>query len=605
MKFRTVVLLGILAVVVFGLAATVIAVGVTLDRAARTDLVEDLVSSRQVFEDFADYRQSLVGANARVTAEEPRLKAVVATEEVSRETILGVAGELGRVLGSDLLLLLDAQAQILCDLADPEATGDLSMNPTVAKALAEGEAKGIFTDAERAYQVHASRVVFGSRTVGILVVGQAIDDATADTVRRQTQSEVVVELNGRAIAKSAFAGLPVHRETLAKALAEVLQGKKPIEVSLGGVRFLATAAAYPRYEGSARLRYMVLRSLDRALAPKRRLLGLLFGIAVLGVFLALVVAVVLSRRLSRPVDALVALARQISAGQLEERALLAGPREIQALGSSLNQMAGELAVSRREIIAKERLEKEMEVACRIQTSMLPKNMLISGLDVAGRMEPASEVGGDYYDVLPALDGCWLAVGDVAGHGLNAGLIMLMIQSVVSAVTKADPVAPPHRVWTVLNEVYFDNVLLRLDRREHTTLALLRYYADGRVIVAGAHEHILVCHKTTGRVDAMATLGTWLGLVKDATGEVVDTTFLLEEGDLLVLYTDGAIEAMDAQGEQFGLERLCRAIEEHAAESVAQVRDHLCQAILTWVHKPTDDLTVLVARHQKGCAYLGG
>jgi sigma-B regulation protein RsbU (phosphoserine phosphatase) len=597
MKFRTVVLLGILAVVVFGLAATVIAVGVTLERAARGELVADLVSTREVFEDLAGYRQSLVAANARVTAEEPRLKAVVASEEVSRDTIVGVAEEIGRVLGSDLFLLLDARAQILCDLANPQAKGDLSQNPTVAKALKNGDAEGIFTDAQRAYQVHASRLVFGTTTVGVLVVGQAIDDEAAETVRRQTRAEVVVELEGKTVARSGFVDGQVSSAALAEALRPVAGGDAPSEVSLGGVRYLAIAAPYPAYHGAARLRYVVLRSLDRALAIQRRLYVLLFGIAALGVALALAVAVGVSRRLSRPLDALVALTRRVSAGQLEERVTPAGPREIQALGISLNDMAQELAVSRRELVAKERLEKEMEVAQRIQISMLPKNMLISGLEVCARMEPASEVGGDYYDVLPATDGCWLAIGDVAGHGLNAGLVMLMIQSVVSAATKSDPVAPPNRVWSVLNQVYFDNVLQRLDRREHTTLALLRYYKDGRVIMAGAHEHVLVWRKATGRVEAMATLGTWLGLVQDATAEVVDTSFLLEDGDLLVLYTDGAIEAMDKRGEQFGLERLCREIEGHADKSVAQVRDHLCLGILAWAEDRSDDVTVVVARHE--------
>ena len=76
--------------------------------------------------------------------------------------------------------------------------------------------------------------------------------------------------------------------------------------------------------------------------------------------------------------------------------------------------------TRRQVAERERLEKEMEIATRIQTSILPRDVTVPGLEIAATMRTATEVGGDYYDVIPVDDGCWMGIGDVAGHGLGTG-----------------------------------------------------------------------------------------------------------------------------------------------------------------------------------------
>src|SRR5205814_931340 len=119
------------------------------------------------------------------------------------------------------------------------------------------------------------------------------------------------------------------------------------------------------------------------------------------------------------------------------------------------------------------------------------------IELAAHMLPAAEVGGDYYDVLPTDDGCWIGIGDVAGHGLNAGLVMMMVQSVVTALVQSNPKADPTDHVVRLNEVLFENIRHRLGRDEHVTLSLLRYSEDGSLRWAGAHENLLVVHKDGG------------------------------------------------------------------------------------------------------------
>ena len=89
------------------------------------------------------------------------------------------------------------------------------------------------------------------------------------------------------------------------------------------------------------------------------------------------------------------------------------------------------------------LESELAIAHRIQTSILPRVLSVPGMEIAAAMQTATEVGGDYYDLLPTADGgFWLGIGDVSGHGLNAGLVMLMLQSGLASLMRSDACVDP-------------------------------------------------------------------------------------------------------------------------------------------------------------------
>jgi phosphoserine phosphatase RsbU/P len=213
------------------------------------------------------------------------------------------------------------------------------------------------------------------------------------------------------------------------------------------------------------------------------------------------------------------------------------------------------------------------------------------------MEPADDVGGDYYDVFARPDGAWLVVGDVSGHGLNAGLIMLMVQSAMAGIAETRPDATPAELVALLNAVLFDNISRRLGSNEYVTLVVIRYSLDGRLVFAGAHEHILVCRRDTGRVERIATPGPWLAIRRDLRGVAVDTCMELRDGDVLVLFTDGLIEAMNAEGEQFDMRRLCEVVELHRHEPADAIRSRVLSAVHDWMATQEDDLSILVARYR--------
>jgi serine phosphatase RsbU (regulator of sigma subunit) len=243
----------------------------------------------------------------------------------------------------------------------------------------------------------------------------------------------------------------------------------------------------------------------------------------------------------------------------------------------------------------QRLEKEMEIAARIQTSLVQKTVGVPGLDIAAVMIPATEVGGDYYDVVPFEGGCWLGVGDVAGHGLQTGLVMLIIQSVVSALVRDSPHASPLELVRTLNAVMFESVRQRMGQDEHATLLLLRY-EDGRVVHSGAHEEVVVYRAKERRCERVETMGPVLGAVADVGGTLAEGGFDLGLDDVMVLYTDGLTDAMNAGGLTFGVDRACAIVEATADGSPASaVLDALLRGVRAWTSAPRDDISVVVVR----------
>jgi sigma-B regulation protein RsbU (phosphoserine phosphatase) len=264
----------------------------------------------------------------------------------------------------------------------------------------------------------------------------------------------------------------------------------------------------------------------------------------------------------------------------------------------MNFMATELERSRKALASTtRRLEQELEIASNIQTSILPRMLEVKRLEIAAKMVPATEVGGDYYDVLPVDDGCWIGIGDVAGHGVTAGLVMMMMQSVVAAMTRNQPMAAPKDVVSLLNAILYENIRHRLATDSHVTATLLRYTSDGKVVFAGRHEDLIVYRAATQRCERIATPGMWLGIERDIRDGTFDSELALADGDMLVLYTDGVIEARDAGKREFGDDRLCDVIERHRGESVDRILDQVVTAVQAWTAQQRDDVTLVVMRYR--------
>jgi phosphoserine phosphatase RsbU/P len=252
--------------------------------------------------------------------------------------------------------------------------------------------------------------------------------------------------------------------------------------------------------------------------------------------------------------------------------------------------------SRQELkTARDALWGEMEVAKRIQTALLPTNRGVGPYEVAARMQPAHEVGGDYYDIIETEHGGrWVAIGDVSGHGVESGLVMMMTQTSILALVERNPELTPAGVFRAVNTVLVENIS-RLHTGRYMTLNVVRL-DDDRLTIAGKHQDILVWRARERRVEVVSNEGCWIGVARDLNGEVGDVAVPMEEGDVALFYTDGATEAMSAAGEMFGDDRLARALAEVAELPLSAALDALFSRVVAFQVRQDDDVTMMLVRH---------
>ncbi|MDJ1173337.1 ammonium transporter [Roseofilum capinflatum] len=247
-----------------------------------------------------------------------------------------------------------------------------------------------------------------------------------------------------------------------------------------------------------------------------------------------------------------------------------------------------------------RMSAELNVTRKLQQILLPKVeelAAIPDLEIAGFMEPATEVGGDYYDVLLHDMGVKIAIGDVTGHGLESGVLSIMVQTAVRTLLETQE-TDPERFLDILNRTIYHNVQ-RMKSEKNLTLSILDY-ADGKLRLSGQHEEFLIV-RVDGTIERIDTidLGIPLGLQEDVSAFFDSILVQLHPGDGGILYTDGITEAENAEGKHYGLERFCDRITQVWHGSAEEVRDRLIEDVLSYIGSRTmyDDITLVVFKRK--------
>jgi two-component system sensor histidine kinase ChiS len=247
-----------------------------------------------------------------------------------------------------------------------------------------------------------------------------------------------------------------------------------------------------------------------------------------------------------------------------------------------------------------RLSAEIEVIQKLQKMVLPKSLelaSIKDLEIASFIQPADVIGGDYYDVLQYNDQVKIGIGDVTGHGLESGLLMIMAQTAVRTLQESSE-TDPVKFLDILNRTLYGNIQ-RMSSSKNMTLALLDY-TNRSIQLSGQHEEVIVV-RVNGQVERIDTvdLGFPIGLDADVSEFIAQQTIYLNPGDVIVLYTDGITEAENIESDQYGLERLCEVICKNHQNSA----EHIRQAIVTDVQQYIgqqqvfDDMTVVVIKQK--------
>jgi len=285
-------------------------------------------------------------------------------------------------------------------------------------------------------------------------------------------------------------------------------------------------------------------------------------VGVLFVVLGAVGTTLIARTVTRPISLLVEGVRRIAAGDLGHKMHLRRADEIGLLAASFDHMTDELERAQQELLKQQLYEKELEVAAKIQSALLPAHApRIDGFAVDALTVPARVVGGDFYDFVPLRDGrLALLVADVAGKGISAGLVMAYARS--AARSAFSYTVSPHEALSALNE----QLLRDFDRSTFVTMLCMVLDPRGRTLqVANAgHPPVLWCH-AGGGVEPLRLRGVALGILPRAKFETIlqETTVTLEPDDLVFAYSDGVNEAQDATGRMYGDERVYAFGVDHA------------------------------------------
>ncbi|OHD11883.1 MAG: hypothetical protein A2086_15445 [Spirochaetes bacterium GWD1_27_9] len=246
-----------------------------------------------------------------------------------------------------------------------------------------------------------------------------------------------------------------------------------------------------------------------------------------------------------------------------------------------------------------RLQQEMAIAQKIQTCLVPPAPTHNELEIDAVMRPAEEVGGDYYDmVTDRQNNLWFAIGDVSGHGVTPGLIMMMAETAFNANVNERENVTPRDVIAAVNKVLCENVRKRLKEAHFMTMSFLKYTGNGKFTYAGAHLDIVVWRAKTKKCELFKTDGLFLSIRPDIREITKDFDITLEKDDVMVLYTDGIIESRktDDRAVLWGMENLCDVVEKNVAKGVTALKDIIIEEALNFCgRKPDDDMTMIVIK----------
>jgi phosphoserine phosphatase RsbU/P len=332
----------------------------------------------------------------------------------------------------------------------------------------------------------------------------------------------------------------------------------------------------------------------------------------------------LARSITGAVHELASGTEHVRRGDFTHRIAVRSHDQLGDLADSFNSMTASVEDLLQEKAEKERLEQELRIARQIQMSLLPQGpMKLEGLSVTAHCEPAREVGGDYYDYLPLGDSrVGIIIADVAGKGTSAALYMAELKGLMLSLSRLH--SSPRQLLIDANRIIAEH----LDARSFITMTYAVVDMCARTLTYARAGHCPLMYRPGSgirdsgfgirdsgaaagslpsavamrrRVQVHAPDGLVLGLKIDK-GErfnslLREVMLPLGAGDLVLLFTDGVSDAMNAAGEPFGEERLAAVIEADGDLPFEELREHILREIRAFVGDTGqhDDLTFVLLK----------
>lgn len=268
-------------------------------------------------------------------------------------------------------------------------------------------------------------------------------------------------------------------------------------------------------------------------------------------------------------------------------------RDLRAKNEELETAYRALQEAQAQIIEKERLEHELQLAREIQESILPRSVpILRDFDFGVRLEPARMVGGDFFDFVP-LDGerVGIVAGDVSGKGMPAAIFMALTRSLLRA--EAQRAGSPRDVLAYTND-------LLLEMNDAAMFATVLYGILDRqtrefVYVRAGHEMPIALDAEGHAINTMRDGGQPLGILPDPT--LNEQRLVLPPGGLLLLYTDGVTDTINELGIAFGWDRFIHVVDAYRQSGAQDICDQIMNALTTYrgITPPEDDITLVTVR----------
>lgn len=317
-------------------------------------------------------------------------------------------------------------------------------------------------------------------------------------------------------------------------------------------------------------------------------------VTLIAVLLSVLGAFLLSAAITKPIHTLAEGAKIAGMGDLDHKISIKNRNELGLLADAFNNMTDGLKKAQKAEIERLALEKELEIAWKIQDSLLPKSFPdLKKYEVAAFYRPAKEIGGDYYDVIPLSSGRFgIVMADVSGKGIPAALIMTMLSGILNMEARANP--DPLTVLTKLN----DGLLAKVGGGMFATVfyAVLDTAASSIEMVSAGHHETLVYRAGAGSVESYCPKGAAIGVLKGGEFEarLEKIKVLAEKGDKFLFFTDGISEARAAKGGRFGMDRAVQSLQKNGSRTCREILDSLLGDVeaFTGGQEQSDDIAVL-------------
>ncbi|WP_405348628.1 PP2C family protein-serine/threonine phosphatase [Fusobacterium animalis] len=261
---------------------------------------------------------------------------------------------------------------------------------------------------------------------------------------------------------------------------------------------------------------------------------------------------------------------------------------ISALGIQAS-IAIDNAINYAELLEKERISQELELASSIQKQILPKGFeRIKGMDIATHFSPAKEIGGDYYDLS-------VTIADVSGKGVPAAFLMALSRSMLKTINYVSNYTPAEEL-DLFNKIVYPDItedmfITVMNAEYNLDTSLFTYSSAG-------HNPLVIYKKENDTIELYGTKGVAIGFIEDYNYK--ENSFEVKSGDIIVFYTDGIIECENKDRKLFGTQRLVDIVYKNKNLSAKELKEKILKGIENFRedYEQNDDITFVILKSVK-------